>query len=102
MDTWELAGWGLFGGFIVDGLEFWHDVRRNGGNWPVYYTSLAYVVAEAVRLVAGAGLAIAFGKSGQVSGVIGAIAIGAAAPLIVEKLGQQLPFLPSSSKENKQ
>ena len=99
MDWWELAGWGLFGGFIVDGLEFWRDVRRNGGAWPVYYRSLAGIVAEVIRLFAGAGLAIAFGKSGQVSGVIGAIAIGAAAPLIVEKLGQQPPFLPVSPKE---
>lgn len=102
MDWWELAGWGLFGGFIVDGLEFWRDVRRNGGAWPVYYKSLAGIVAEAIRLFAGAGLAIAFGKSGQVSGVIGAIAIGAAAPLIVEKLGQQLPLLPVSPRENNQ
>jgi len=72
------------------------------GACPVYYTSLAGVVAEAIRLFAGAGLAIAFGKSGQISGVIGAIAIGAAAPLIVEKLSQQLPLLPVSSRENTQ
>jgi hypothetical protein len=36
------------------------------------------------------------------SGAIGAVAIGAAAPLIVEKLAQQLPSLPTSPKENNQ
>src|SRR5437899_10799747 len=100
MDWWELAGWGLLGGFIVDGLEFWRMVRNNGGVWPIQYRSLAFVAAELVRLLAGAGLAIAFGKSGQVTGALGAVAIGAAAPLIVEKLSQQLPSLPISSQEN--
>lgn len=102
MEWWELGGWGLFGGFIVDGLEFWRLVRTNGGIWPVQYRSFASIAAEIIRLVAGAGLAIAFGKSGQITGAIGAVAIGAAAPLIVEKLAQQLPAFPTAPKENNQ
>jgi hypothetical protein len=100
VDWWELGILGLFGGFIVDGLEFWHLVRDAKGGWPVQYRSCAFIAAEVVRLGIGAGLAIAFGKSGQVSGVIGAIAIGAAAPIIVEKLSHQLPLLPDSPTED--
>jgi hypothetical protein len=100
MEWWELGLWGLFGGFIVDGLEFWRLVRNNRGVWPVQYRSFASLAAEIVRLIVGAGLAIAFGKSGQVTGAIGAVAIGAAAPLIVEKLAQQVPSLPTPPEEN--
>jgi len=101
MEWWELGLGGLFGGFLVDGLEFWRLVRSIGGVWPVQYRSFAFVTAEIVRLIAGAGPAIAFGKSGQVTGAIGAVAIGAGAPLIVEKLAQQLPSLPTLPEENK-
>jgi hypothetical protein len=100
VDWWELGIWGLFGGFIVDGLEFWHLVRGAKGVWPAQYRGCAFIAAEIVRLGIGAGLAIAFGKSGQVSGVIGAIAIGAAAPVIVEKLSHQLPLLPVPPRED--
>ncbi len=95
MEWWEFASWGLFGGFITDGLEFWRLVRNNEGKWPKDFWSGAFIVAEGVRLLAGAGLALAFGESGQVSGPVGALAIGVAAPLIVEKFAQQLPTFPT-------
>ena len=88
---WEAASWGLFGGFIVDGLELYGVVRRNAGIWPSDCRSLAFVVVEVIRLVTGAGLAMAFSESGQISGAVGAIMIGVAAPLIVEKMSRQLP-----------
>jgi hypothetical protein len=91
MMWWELAGWGLFGGFITDGLELWRLVRANGGSWPANCRSYGYLIAEVIRLGAGAGLALAFGASGQVSGPMGALAIGVATPLIVEKLSKSLP-----------
>ena len=94
MDWWTSGLWGLFGGFITDGLELWRLVRSNGGTWPGDCRSVAFFVAESIRLIAGAGLAIAFGQSGQVSGPMGALAIGVATPLIVEKLTQQLPTIP--------
>ena len=94
MAWWDLVFWGLFGGFIVDGLELWHQVRKNNGKWPVRCSSIAFFIAEIIRLTAGAGLAVAFGGSGQVNGPLGALAIGVAAPLIVEKLASSLPSLP--------
>lgn len=102
MDWWALGGWGLFGGFIVDGIEFWRLVRSHQGVWPAQYSKPGFFAAEAVRLVVGAGLAIVFGETGQITGALGAVAIGAAAPLIVEKLAQQLPTIPPSSQEDKQ
>jgi hypothetical protein len=97
MTWWDFALWGFFGGFIVDGLELWHRVQKNNGKWPSGYLSIAFFIAEIIRLVAGAGLAVAFGKSGQVNGSIGALAIGVATPLIVEKLSSFLPSLPQKS-----
>jgi hypothetical protein len=96
--TWlQLALWGLFGGFIVDGLEVWRMVRSNNSRWPAECLTVAFFVAEAIRLVASAGLAIAFGTTGQVSGPLGALAIGIAAPLIVEKLTAYLPAIGSNA-----
>jgi len=91
------AIWGLFGGFITDGLEFWRAVKANGGNWPPGYGSWAFLVGELFRLCAGAGLAVAFGRAGQVNGEIGALALGAAAPLVVEKIAQWLPPAPPAA-----
>ena len=94
MSAWYIfALWGLLGGVIVDGLELWRVVRANGGQWPKAYRTAAFVLAEAIRLGAGGALAVAFGLSGQVTAPVGALAIGVATPLIVEKLSQQLPDL---------
>jgi hypothetical protein len=96
----DYAVWGLVGGAIVDGIEFWQIVRANRGSWPLEYRTFAFGVAELVRLSAGAGLAVAFGLSGQVTGPMGAMTIGLAAPLIVEKLSRQLPaFLVDETRD---
>jgi len=100
MSWWELAGWGFFGGFIAEGLPLWRMVEKNRGVWPPHYRSPGFFAAKAIRLLIGAGLAVLFGESGQVSGAIGAVAVGAAAPLIVEKLTQQLPSLPPQQENN--
>lgn len=89
------AAWGLFGGFCTEGLGFYVAVRRQGG-WP-WRTSggpslLAYASAELVRLVIGAGLAWAFAASDQVATPVAALAVGVAAPLVVERLTQSVPL----------
>jgi len=99
MEWWEVAFWGSFGGFIVDGIEFWKLLRNNRGSVPLAYQSVAFVVAEGIRLAASAGLATALERSGHISGPIGAMAIGAATPLLVEKLTQQLPTFSSPEQE---
>lgn len=90
-ELWRCALWGALGGLIVDALEFYRVVRNNGGRWPEDMRSLAFLVAELIRLGVGAILAVAFASSGHVSDTLGALAVGAAAPLIAEKLARQIP-----------
>jgi hypothetical protein len=94
--VWQFGLWGLFGGFAVEALEFLRAIRRVG-NWPWFSKDggepgagpmLASVL---VRMGIGYGLAAAATASGQVSGPLGAIAIGVAAPLVIEQLGAQSP-----------
>ncbi|WP_051054332.1 hypothetical protein [Frankia sp. QA3] len=93
----EVALWGLFGGFAVEGLDLYTAVRRSG-RWP-WRTgrpravgAWAYLVAEVVRLAIGAGLAAAAGASGQVTTAFAAVAVGIAAPLVVERLARAIPL----------
>jgi hypothetical protein len=98
-----LAGvWGLFGGFAVEGLEMRAAYYRYGcWPWKVPRTDvkvapeagpLGYATAEIIRLLVGAGLAMAAVATGQVSGPLGAIGIGVAAPTIVGQLAKILPL----------
>jgi hypothetical protein len=99
MTGWEYAFWGFFGGFAVDGLEFAGAIRRVGG-WPWRQPGepglLPYAVSVAIRLVVGAGLAAAAGTTGQISGPFGALAVGVAAPLLIEQLARQIPLTTST------
>jgi hypothetical protein len=94
MEAWQYAIWGLFGGFAVEGLEFSGAIRRIGG-WPWQRPNepgpLPLIVSVLIRLAIGSGLALAAGSSGQVSGPFGALAVGVAAPLLVEQLARQIP-----------
>ncbi|AOS62799.1 hypothetical protein TL08_09920 [Actinoalloteichus hymeniacidonis] len=96
---WEYALWGLFGGFAVEGLEFSGAIRRTG-TWPWRVPDepgpLPLLVSVLIRLGVGSGLAAAAGIAGQVSGPFGALAIGVAAPLLVEQLTRALPAADAS------
>lgn len=85
----EVALWGLFGGALVIGLDFIAVVGRIG-DWPwkdqKKLRAGPYLAAMLVRLMLGAGLAVAAGKSGLVSNPLSAITIGVATPLFTEKL----------------
>lgn len=90
----EAAAWGVFGGFAVEGLEFTRAIRR-AGEWPWRRQGepgpVPLVVSVLIRLIVGAGLAAATVSAGQVQGPFGALAIGVAAPLLIEQLSQQFP-----------
>ncbi|ASO19562.1 hypothetical protein FHR81_000760 [Actinoalloteichus hoggarensis] len=94
MGGWEYAIWGLFGGFAVEGLEFSGAIRRTG-DWPWRSPGepgpLPLLASVVIRLGVGSGLAVAAGITGQVSGPFGALAIGVAAPLLVEQITRALP-----------
>ena len=97
MSWMDAALWGLFGSFAVEGLDFYTAIRRRG-RWPWRAPdpgevgALAYVVAELFRLIIGGGLAWAAAASGQLTTATGALAVGIAAPLIVERLTQVVPL----------
>jgi hypothetical protein len=95
MTAWQYGLWGFFGGFAVDGLEFVGAIRRVGG-WPWRLPGepgpLPFTVSVLIRLVVGAGLAAAAGSTGQISGPFGAVAMGVAAPLLIEQLARQIPL----------
>jgi hypothetical protein len=89
--------WGLFGGFAVEGLELYTAWRRYG-RWPWNSPDSSeagpwgYAVAEVVRLLIGAGLAWAAAATGQISGPLGALGVGAAAPTIIGQMARTIPL----------
>lgn len=87
--------WGLFGGFAVSGLELQALLRRRGcWPWqaregqPPEISLTAYLAGEIIRMLVGAGLAWAAAATGQISGPLGAVGIGAAAPFILDQLSR--------------
>lgn len=102
--TWlEAALWGLAGGFIVEGIDLHAAVRRHG-TWPWRVSGdgpsvglTGYILAELIRLLVGAILAAGAAASGQVAGPIAAVAIGAAAPIVVERLTALIPLPPAET-----
>ena len=93
----DAALWGLFGSFAVEGLDLYTAVRRHG-RWPWRVRgprevgALGYAVAELIRLIIGGGLAWAAAASGQLTSAVGALAVGVAAPLIVERITRAVPL----------
>lgn len=99
--TWlDALLWGLFGGFTVEALDLYAAVLRRG-RWPWRVRGprevgvLGYFVAELFRLLISAGLAAALAEAGQINTPFGAVAVGIAAPLIVERLVQTIPLADS-------
>lgn len=92
MTAWiEMALWGLAGGAIVDGLDFAEAIHKGAGRLPARYKRAGFWLGEAVRLLAGAGLAAALGVAGYVKPPLGPLIVGIAAPSIVKRLGRDLP-----------
>jgi uncharacterized protein (DUF1501 family) len=54
-----------------------------------------------IRVGVGFGLALAAAETGQVSGPLGAIAVGVAAPLLIEQMAKQVPLDAQSSFESR-
>ncbi len=94
MTWWECATWGAFGGLAVELVQFYGALRR-GGDWPWRQPGEPppgpLAASILIRLCLGLGLAVAAGQSGQVSGAFGAIAVGVAAPLLVEQMLRNVP-----------
>lgn len=92
MEWWTACLWGLAGAAAVEALELYRAIQRvKGFPWrmPDEVPLAPYLVAVVIRNALGAGLAAAFGSSGQIAGPLGATAVGVAAPKIVEQLLRQ-------------
>jgi hypothetical protein len=92
--------WGLFGGFAVAGLDLHASLRRRGC-WPWQarkgdpdpeISPAAYLTGEIIRMIIGAGLAWAAAATGQISGPLGAVGIGAAAPFVINQFSAAVPL----------
>lgn len=94
MTLWEYAIWGGFGGLAVELLQLYDAIRRTG-DWPWRSPGeprpavLAFSVL--IRVGLGVGLAVAAGDTNQVSGTLGAMAIGVTAPLLLQHMARQVP-----------
>ncbi|MCG5217058.1 hypothetical protein [Streptosporangium sp. KLBMP 9127] len=97
MTGWEAALWGLLGGAVAEALNLSACMRpvapRRRWRWP--WSNQAdlpmMLVAVALRLFVGCGLASALGASGQLPTPFSAFLAGVAAPLIVAKIFQTIP-----------
>lgn len=95
LPVWEAVAWGLAGGLCVEALELYAHIRRvQKWSWrrPIKQGMAAFLVTLVIRGGLGSVLAAAAAASGQISGAFGALALGVAAPLILEKLAKQIPL----------
>jgi hypothetical protein len=102
MSPWAYALWGAFGGLSIEGIQFYGAIRRTG-RWPWKIKGeprpLPLFVSVVIRVGVGFGLALAAAETGQVSGPLGAIAVGIAAPLLIEQMAKRVPLDAQSSIE---
>ncbi|MFG2948319.1 hypothetical protein [Streptomyces adustus] len=92
MTVWEACLWGVFGAGAVEALDLYGAIRRvRGYPWREKdETPLGpYLLSVVLRLALGVGVAAAFGASGQAGGPVGVVAVGIAAPKILEQIARQ-------------
>ena len=93
MTWWGYALWGAFGGLAVEAIGFSGAISRvKGWPWRVKGETppLPLAVSVVIRVGLGFGLAWAAGQAGVISGPWGAIAVGVAAPLLIEQMTKRV------------
>jgi hypothetical protein len=94
VSPWEFAVWGAFGGLAVEAIQFYGAIRRTG-RWPWRAKGEPgpgpLLVSVLIRVGVGLGLAWAAGATNQIGGPLAAIAVGVAAPLIIEQMARRVP-----------
>jgi hypothetical protein len=83
----------MFGAAAVAGLDLQAAIRDSRG-WPpeVRQYPGPFCLAIFIGLVVSGGLAWAAGSTGQINGPIGAITVGVAAPLVIQKMAKVIPL----------
>lgn len=92
MVMWTACLWGLLGASFVEGWDLYtaiHTAKDFPWKQEGRLKLAPYSVAAAIRLGIGAGLAAVLADSGQVAGAVGFVAVGIAAPKILQQLARQ-------------
>lgn len=101
MSLYAAALWGLIGAGAIEAWELYGAIHRlRGFPWdkPGEVAMAPFLVAVILRLLLGIGLATAFVASGQADGPVGAVAVGIAAPKLLEQLARHA--VPSPGADN--
>ena len=92
MSLWAAALWGVMGAASIEAWDLYGAIHRvKGFPWKSDgEVALApYLVSVLLRVLLGGGVAFAFVASGQANGPVGVVAIGIAAPKLLEQLARQ-------------
>jgi hypothetical protein len=92
MSPLAAALWGFVGAAAIEAWDLYGAIHRvKGFPWKFAgEVALApYLVSVMLRVFLGIGMAVAFVASGQAAGPVGAVAIGIAAPKLLEQLARQ-------------
>lgn len=101
MNWWQFGIFGAGGGLSVEllavfrGCAEWQAARRTASGrlrarpptLRQYLDTAAHVCLAVLRSAIGAGAAVLFGTSGQISGTYAAVALGVCAPAVLGQLG---------------
>lgn len=106
MTGWQAALWGLLGGAVAEALNLAASMNptrtRRRWRWP--WSNPAdrpiVLVAIALRLFVGCGLAAPLGASGQLPTPFAAFLAGLCAPLIVARIFQTIPVTQHENVES--
>jgi hypothetical protein len=86
------ALWGFTGAAAIEAWDLYGAIHRvKGFPWKFdgEVTLGPYLVSVVLRVLLGIGMALAFVASGQAAGPVGVVAIGIAAPKLLEQLARQ-------------
>jgi hypothetical protein len=89
VSVWMACVWGLIGASAIEVHQLHSAIDRvKNLPWRVQgeLPLKPYLVALVLRLALGVGMAAAFGASGQAGGPVGVMAVGIAAPKVLEQL----------------
>ena len=90
---YSALGWGAFGGAAVEVMDFYRASKEANNTrftgWQIFVLGFAIIL----RIAVGGGLAVALASGDQICAATGAIAVGAAAPIILAKLVKGAPRL---------
>jgi hypothetical protein len=91
MGLWAAALWGFMGAGAIEAWDLYGAIHRvKGFPWmmPGEVAFVPYMVSVVLRVLLGVGMAIAFVALGQADGPVGVVAIGIAAPKLLEQLAR--------------